>query len=120
MSEEEYKPKLKPVYPQAPDLHTLLDANGVPRRPTRASRRLNFLGLREPIAPLGNSGDSDDTYDLASGPPNPAPRRPLESEWSEGIMSDEDAQTVKKVSTSRKRMSDKRRSLGTSKNKKSK
>ena len=111
MSEEEYKPKLKPVYPQAPELHTLLDANGVPRRPTRASRRMNFLGLREPIAPLGNSGDSDDTYDLASGPPNPAPRRPLESEWSEGIMSDGDAQTVKKVSTARKGMG-KQKSLG--------
>jgi hypothetical protein len=109
--EEEYKPRLKPVMPQAPELHTLLDENGRPRRPTRASRRMKFLGLREFTAPLGSDGDGDDTYDMALGPSSPRPRRPLESEWSEGIMSDEDAQTIKKVSTARKKINPNQKSL---------
>ena len=109
--EEEYKSKLKPVMPQAPDFHTLLDSYGRPRRPTRASRRMKFMGLNEFTYPLNNNRMDDDNYDLASGPLNPSPKRPLESEWSEGIMSDEDAQTIKKVSTARKGMG-KQKSLG--------
>ena len=112
MSEEEYKSKLKPVYPQAPDLHTLLDANGLPRRPTRESRRMAFLGLKEYSPPQGpRSSDDDDIYDLATGPYSPSPKRPIEGEWSEGIMSDEDAQTIDKVSSARKNMGN-QKSLG--------
>lgn len=117
--EEEWgnKPKLQPVYPKDPDLHNLLDEFGNKRQPTRASRRMKFLGLEENTPSLGSGGGHEvfthgiESYDLATGPQAPKTIRPSEDEWASGTMTDLQSDTVTRLSKARKKMNPNQKSL---------
>lgn len=111
------EPKLKPVMPVAPDLHTTMDEHGRKRQPKRASRRSKFLGLVEPELPQGSGGGHEvfvhgrDMYDLATGPRSPQVRRPIPTEWDETALTGERADAAQKIVKGRKEMPKGQKSL---------
>lgn len=103
--EEEYRPKLKPVYPSNAEAFLVTHPRFFPHK---SSRKLKFLGLVEPEPHQGLRDVYElfthgrDFYDAAYGPQGPKTRRPNQAEWSEPFMGEPETEALEIVAKQRK------------------